>query len=80
MSLASQIAGLAGDIRNLAKRIPSYQWGVVASVTPPTVVMDRDVSATPQPVADVLVPGLASGMRVEVRAIGSKRVITARAY
>lgn len=74
--LARQIAGLAGDIRNLGKRIPSYQRGVVANVSPPTVVMDRDVTATPRPVADVLVPGLAVGQRVEVRVIGSRRVIT----
>lgn len=74
--LARQIAGLTGDIRNLGKRIPSYQRGVVANVSPPTVVMDRDVTATPRPVADVLVPGLAVGQRVEVRVIGSRRVIT----
>lgn len=74
--LARQIAGLAGDITRLGKRIPSYQRGVVANVSPPTVAMDRDVTATPQPVADVLVPGLAVGQRVEVRVIGTRRVIT----
>lgn len=74
--LARQIAGLTGDIRSLGKRIPSYQRGVVANVSPPTVIMDRDVTATPRPVADVLVPGLTVGQRVEVRVIGSRRVIT----
>lgn len=75
-SLAGSIAKPIKMINDLRKTIPRYQWATVANVSPATVIMDTDPTATPWPVSDVLVPGLAVGQRVEVRVIGSRRVIT----
>lgn len=79
MNLADQIAALSKRITDVRGMVPSYEWATVASVSPPTVILDSDVTNTPRPVADVLVANLAVADRVEVRAIGSRRDVIARA-
>jgi len=79
VSLPQIITGLQKRIEHVRSLVPSFAYGEVASVTPPTVILDSDATSTPRPIADSLVTGLTVGQRVEVRAIGSRRDIVAQA-
>jgi hypothetical protein len=79
MSLAEQMADLSRRITAIRRATPSYEWATVATVSPVTVVRDSDATSTPVPVADVQVADLAVDDRVEVRSIGSRRDVIAKA-
>jgi microcystin-dependent protein len=75
MSFADIITRLQQRIEQVRATVPTFEWAEVATVAPPTVLLDSDATATPRPIADVQVSGLTIGDRVEVRAIGSRRDI-----
>ena len=75
MSFPDIITRLQQRIEQVRATVPTFEWAEVATVAPPTVLLDSDATATPRPIADVQVAGLTIGDRVEVRAIGSRRDI-----
>jgi len=79
VSLPQIITNMQKRIEFVRSLVPSFEYGEMASVTPPTVILDSDATNTPRPIADSLVANLTIGQRVEVRAIGSRRDIVATA-